>query len=77
MLQNCPNLENILSTLDDGSDFYKIFAARNQFDENDVILSLEEIFNIITKRQQTEPLTLLLDWYLNLFSLLNLGFVNL
>lgn len=62
MLTNCPKLDDVLSSLDDGSDFFKIFFARNQFDKQEIITSLEEIFERITKLQQAQPLSLLLDW---------------
>lgn len=62
MLRNCANLEKILVSIDDESDFYKVFSARINFDENEDSAALEQVFERITKRQQSEPSTLLLDW---------------
>ncbi|XP_058790902.1 E3 ubiquitin-protein ligase listerin [Phymastichus coffea] len=60
VLNDCPNLEKIKSFPDDSSDFYKIFLAKMQFNEDEITL-LGEVFERITKRQKSKPLTLLLD----------------
>lgn len=52
---------DVLTAVNNDGDFYKIFLARNQLNENNIPKSLEEIFEIITDLRQTKPLSLLLD----------------
>ncbi|XP_014213334.1 E3 ubiquitin-protein ligase listerin [Copidosoma floridanum] len=60
LLKNCAGLKKFVSSLDDQSDFYTIYLARIELSHND-LSHLTDIFDLITKRQQDEPLALLLN----------------